>query len=267
MRIWYRRLIWLLAIYAFQRLLFFYFNAAALNSVPIGTLLWSLSEGLRFDLCAIATINTPILALHYSFYLITSSLKAPPNAKWRTARLGNQVIGLIFLAANIPMIAFGIIDSRMFAFTGRRFTLDLLAIAGDIQEQSLGILVQYWPLTLISFAAIGLFSWKTMQIDHIQSIKPSGKKEVYRVMLTSALALLLIRGGWQTKPLSPAHAYAYQPAALANMVLNSSMTIMRTPSGSSLKPVKDFASMADVRKILDVPAMANLSQKVKTLSY
>ena len=152
------------------------------------------------------------------------------------------------------MIAFGIIDSRMFAFTGRRFTLDLLAIAGDIQEQSLGILVQYWPLTLISFAVIGLFSWKTMQTDHIQSIKPSGKNEVYRVMLTCAFALLLIRGGWQTKPLSPAHAYAYQPAALANMVLNSSMTIMRTPSGSSLKPVKDFASMADVRKILDVPS-------------
>jgi hypothetical protein len=252
MTIWYRRLFWLIGIYSFQRLLFVFFNFESLKTVSGSAWLWAFLDGLRFDLCTIATINTPIIAAHYSLeYLIWWRKPAADKAE-KSNQLLNRMIGVIFFATNIPLIIFGIIDSRMFMFTGRRSTLDLFAIMGDVQEQAFGIMLDYWQLTFLTIGIVVAMGWQTWGEDF--GHRPGrARSNDYRVaLLWSVLAALLIRGGWQTKPLSPAHAYSHQPVTLANAVLNSGITVLRTPSAQTLKPFHDFANMDDVRQVLKI---------------
>jgi hypothetical protein len=66
MNIWSRRFFWLLAAYTLQRALFFAINYQTLDQIPALTLLQALWEGVRFDLCVIATVNVPLIAAHLS---------------------------------------------------------------------------------------------------------------------------------------------------------------------------------------------------------
>ena len=252
MKIWRRRLYWLIAIYTLQRFLFVYFNFDALRTVPLTGWLLALLDGLRFDLCTIATINTPIIAFHYGMGLLLR--RRHPNIKStdNSFRLLSRLIGTIFFATNMPLIIFGIIDSRMFTFTGRRSTLDLFAIMADVQEQALGVMLDYWPLTALSLGLVVTMGWYTWQRDLSQTPWKANRKERVYLLVWAVVAALLIRGGWQTKPLSPAHAYSHQPVALANAVLNSGITFLRTPWAQNLKPYHDFASMDEVREVLHV---------------
>jgi uncharacterized sulfatase len=152
----------------------------------------------------------------------------------------------------MPLIIFGIIDSRMYAFTGRRSSLDLFAIMADVQDQAVGVMLDYWPLTALSLGLVVTMGWNTWQKDFSQSPWKTNRKERVNLVLWALLAALLIRGGWQTKPLSPAHAYSHQPVALANAVLNSGITFLRTPWAQNLKAYHDFASMDEVREVLHV---------------
>ena len=62
--------------------------------------------------------------------------------------------------------------------------------------------------------------------------------------------VLMIRGGLHTKPIAPAHALSWQPAALADIVLNSGMTVLRTPPSAHIPRYSDFATITDVRNTL-----------------
>jgi uncharacterized sulfatase len=247
MGIWFRRFGWLIMAYTLQRVLFYAFNAQGFAGIPSRTLSLAFLDGVRFDLCAIATVNTPLLVLHAFRHnpLIPGS--------WTHAKTYlDQFVGAIFMLANIPLIVFGIVDSRLFSFTGRRISPETFAIAGDIQGQSLGILMQYWYLTIPGLGLITMFALATWQWHSDDPpVASSMKSNVTKWAIVMAAAFLAIRGGLQTKPLAPAHAYRWQPAALANFVLNSAITTLRTPSSATVRRLNDFADMAEVRRVLD----------------
>jgi len=247
MRVWYRRFAWLIAAYAFQRILFIYFNYRHLQTVQLSTLLLAIADGIRFDLCIIATVNIPILALH-----VTTQLPVFRNAKQGSSSPTwmDHSVSVLFLLANIPLIGSGIIDSRLFGFTGRRMSPDFLAIAGDIQSQGASVLFQYWYLTLIGLVAVGIFAKLTWQVAADGQPTAHLRRKNTKLLGLALVGLVLIRGGWQTKPLAPAHAYGYQPAALANMVLNTGMTVLRSPPTETIKPLTDFPNMQVVRNAL-----------------
>ena len=252
MKIWYRRLTWLIGIYALQRILFIFFNLNALKAVPPAEWAVALIDGLRFDLCTIATVNTPIITLHYGLELVLRQ-RYPEQINFeRINRLLNRFIGTTFFLLNVPLIVFGIIDSRMFTFTGRRSSLDLFSIMDDVKEQAAGVVLDHWPLTLLTIGIIVLMGWHTWQTNFSQTPRKPLRRDLSKVLLWGILAGLFIRGGWQTKPLSPAHAYSHQPVALANAVLNSGITLLRTPSSQTLKPYGDFVDMGEVRQVLEI---------------
>ena len=252
MAIWYRRIFCLLAAYAFQRILFFGFNYTALAEVHTLTLLLSVLDGIRFDLCVIATVNLPLMAMH--------GLRFSPVMN-RSSKWIDNAVSTLFLLSNIPLIIFGIVDSRLFSFTGRRISPDMFAIGGDIKGQSLGILIQYWFITIPGLIAVVAFSVFTWQKNHSNSRLDLAwlKQRSLMILVTSLLGFLLIRGGWQTKPLAPAHAYSWQPSALANMVLNSGMTVLRTPPATAIHRYNDFDSMEK--------AQAQLSPSPKEMDH
>ena len=98
MAIWYRRIFCLLAAYAFQRILFFGFNYTALAEVHTLTLLLSVLDGIRFDLCVIATVNLPLMAMH--------GLRFSPVMN-RSSKWIDNAVSTLFLLSNIPLIIFG----------------------------------------------------------------------------------------------------------------------------------------------------------------
>jgi phosphoglycerol transferase MdoB-like AlkP superfamily enzyme len=247
MTIWTRRFFWLLAAYLVQRALFFSMNELSLSTVPAMTLLAAMVDGVRFDLCVIATINVPLLVIHL---IVESGINSTAFVSFRKKIA--DAINLLFVASNLPLIIFGFADSKLYSFTGRRITLDTFAISGDIKSQSLGILLQYWPLTLAGFVFSACFIWQTWQ-RHSETFAldfPSRKTTVLRYWIFAILAFLAIRGGWQTKPLAPAHAYHWQPVQLSNFVLNSGFTFLRSPSSKAPKRFHDFEDMEALKKSL-----------------
>jgi phosphoglycerol transferase MdoB-like AlkP superfamily enzyme len=229
--------------YALQRGLFIGFNFSALQAVPASSMMLAILDGFRFDLCVIATLNVPLILLH-QFRVF---LPAKTFARWL-----DHLVWAMFLILNLPMIVIGVVDSRLFSFTGRRISPEFFSIIGDIKHQTLGILTQFWYLSLPGYLALILFSWATWQknINNNPSTKfdpRTLRKNWPAATALLATAFLLIRGGWQTKPLAPAHAYNWQPAALANMVLNSGMTLLRTPASAKVSRLDFFPTMADVR--------------------
>ena len=247
MNIWSRRFFWLFAAYTLQRALFFAINYQTLDQIPALILLQALWEGVRFDLCVIATVNVPLLAAHLSGESVATHLNLD---RYRT-RL-SDLISLVFLLVNIPLIVFGIVDSQLFAFTGRRISLETFAIGGDIKSQSLSILIQYWPLTLSGLMFLGLFAWQTIQrrSETFSLDFPTRRRTIINFWIFAAASFLAIRGGWQTKPLAPAHAYQWQPAPLANFVLNSGITLLRSPSSRAPRKFNDFKDMNEIRQIV-----------------
>jgi phosphoglycerol transferase MdoB-like AlkP superfamily enzyme len=249
MAIWVRRFFWLIVAYTIQRVLFYLFNAQGFIGIPNRTLSLAFLDGIRFDLCAIATINTPIIVIHS--FRNTSWLK---HGTTKAKKYLDGFVGALFMLVNIPFIVFGIVDSRLFSFTGRRISPETFAIAGDIKGQSYGILMQYWHLTVPGLMLIAAFAWITWQRETGEFSTPhstkASKSKVIKWFAIMIAAFLAIRGGLQTKPLAPAHAYRWQPVALANFVLNSAITTLRTPSSATIKRRLDFPSMAEVRKQL-----------------
>ena len=241
-RIWTKRLSSLVIIYYVQRVLYLAFNLGALTSVLWPDKIWSFVVGLRFDLAAIMTLNVPLIAMHGA-----RNLPIPPESR----RLIDRAISVLFVLVNVPFIAAGVADAQLYTFTGRRMTLDYFAIVGDIKMQGVGLLMQYWPLTLTGCGLVAAMTWWSWQNDHTPDSLPrsySGALAI-KTLLGIVAIFLMIRGGWQHKPLAPAHAFMYQPAAHSNLVLNSAITLLRTPPSEAPQHFHDFASMDEIRKI------------------
>ena len=256
MNLWHRRIVALIAAYTLQRMLFIGFNLPSLEAVPDSIWLLAMMDGLRFDLCIIATLNIPLMVLHGMRRFAPSTV----GKVWI-----DRFVSLSFLVVNLPIIFFGIVDSRLFSFTGRRISPAFFSIVSDLKGQTFGVLLQFWYLSLPAFLATAFFCWLTWQrktgdfpdLDSeqpLKSIKQTTRLKIKKnwppITAFVAIGFLLIRGGWQTKPLGPAHAYIWQPIALANMVLNSGMTILRSPASSKVVRDHFFATLPEVRAIL-----------------
>lgn len=244
MRIWLRRLIVLVISFELLRLLFWWLNSLALASVSLNEKLLSLILGLRYDFAVIATINVPLMALH------SIRLLRMPD---RYRNFIDHAIGFLFVIVNLPLIAAGVVDAKIFAFTGRRMTLDFFAMGTDIQRQGLAILLQYWMLTVAGLSLCGALIYVCWQRDHYRDTIVAGRTKGHhflRGFLFIAVSFLAIRGGVQTKPLVPAHAYSYQPAIYANLILNSGITLLRTPPSTPPKRYTDFPDETATRRAL-----------------
>ena len=253
-RIWFRRLSLLIIGYELLRLLFWALNAHALAAVPTEDKVLSLIIGLRFDLAAIATLNGPLVLIHS-----LRMLRIP-----QAFRNGlDHLISALFIIANIPLLVIGIGDAQVFSFTGRRTTPDFFGIGGDLQRQASALILQYWYLTVFGLILCGLIVFITWQKDHRQDVllKQHLKRYAFATFFFLASAFLAVRGGIQSKPLVPAHAYVHQPAIYANLILNSSITMLRTPPSDTPKQFKDFPDLESMRAAL-IPSKTDMHTQI-----
>lgn len=262
--VWLRRFWVASAAYMFLRILFLLFSWNSLKDIYWAEFVSAFIQGLRFDLAAIVTLNAPLILMHVALLWIQdSSLVSSPSASRRWGMFADRFIFVLFCIVNIPFLVIGTADTLLFTFTGRRTTPDFFGIAGDIRQQGISIILQYWWLSLLGVIVCMVFISASWIITPRAKLRVGGTKGWFVFLCFVAGSVLLARGGFQRKPLVPAHAYVFQPPVLANLVLNSTITMLRSPPSAAPVRFYDFSDMQSVRRILTPdPSLEGMPERV-----
>ncbi|MCB0350627.1 MAG: sulfatase-like hydrolase/transferase, partial [Bdellovibrionales bacterium] len=231
------RFLSLVFIYFLIRVFYQVYNHASFESVPLGDLFAVYLSGTRFDISAILKLN----AIFFVIWLI-------PHPAIHSG-LFAKILNVLFLSLNIVFIFAGAADAELIHFSGQRLTLNYFAIAGDIENQ-IGQLIQYyWLPTLITCTIAALFVWIPVKSPtEFQPINSSPLRLLTLFLFTFFIALG-VRGGFQNKPLRPAHAFTYSNAELGQLALNSTFTILQS-SGKKAQNKISFMPESEVEKHL-----------------
>ncbi len=214
-----RRFLLLFGVYFLLRLLFLFCNHGIFSGVGFGRIGQAFFYGLRFDLSALVAINFP--------FIVLSLLPRGPEPK----PVYERFLKAVFLILNIPFLVINVADLEFFKFTGRRFTYQLLGLAGDAGVKWTTLALTYWPLVLLGLFLIALLALLYGKTSGSRS--PTAKPIrvwlwALNLVLIFPLAILAFRGGLQWRPISPARAMALNHAGLAQLALNSSFTVLKS---------------------------------------
>jgi phosphoglycerol transferase MdoB-like AlkP superfamily enzyme len=245
----------LLLAYAIFRGLFYAFNYDEIGAVSRAEWGQALQGGLRFDLSAIAFINSLWILL----MLIFSGHK--PGKVWR------RVIEWAFWLPNIVAILFEVSDWVYFRFNRKRATIeifDLIFTKGDFVSILPGYIVSYWYVPLLATVLIGLLWYGHRKINRVIGAqydlfeqlrfpKLKGKKyfgtKLVMIALTAGLVVLAMRGGTQLVPVNARNAISYLPVEKIGLVLNTPFSIITSAESSRLKEY-EFMSAKEADKLI-----------------
>lgn len=229
------QLLTLFGLYATLRVLFFFVNRPLFLKASPGEVIWSFVEGIRFDLAAIAMLNVAIITLHL----------IPLGRISRTLERGKAfVLGLGFTLVNGFALSLNVVDLEYFKFTGKRTTADGFLLARDIGDQTAQIALYYWYFSLLILAIYAVLAWVAYR-----TYRQSDKTNPAWILFFILFGALAIRGGWQSKPLIPATAFASSPE-LGPVVLNTTFTILKSSDKSPVSELKDL-SPDEVKTIIN----------------
>lgn len=242
-----QRLCWLLPIYFLLRALFLLFNIETMSSQSLESLAWAFVHGIRFDLYAIAWINLPFILFWLAAPRSWQAQKSVENATW-----------IAFVLMNFFFIGFNIADFEFYKFSGKRITMDIFFLSGDIRNQSWEMLTYYWYLPLIGLSLMTLLAWKYRFWPKERERAEEGVASGGKIFMSSSLWIfifilclfLALRGGWQLKPIRPVQAYEAGSSELGALTLNTSFTLLRSKKPGQIQPKNFFATDGKAREIL-----------------
>jgi phosphoglycerol transferase MdoB-like AlkP superfamily enzyme len=236
-----RRVGLVLALYLCLRGLFFACNYHRFSAFSARQIATAFLQGIRFDLAAVAAIN-----LLFTLLTFLPRRLGPAPARERLTKT-------VFLALNTPFLVINIIDLEYFQFIGRRSTLELFALAGDVSVPLLTVVRYYWPLVLLSlalFAALFFLYGKTPAPAPMAARRATLQSWLLSLLCAIAFSIIAIRGGLQMKPLAPAQAMPAAPGDLGQLALNSSFTVLKSYNQKRLSRVHYFSSRSDLLRFL-----------------
>ena len=164
---------------------------------------------------------------------------------------------VLYLLANVFMIAVNLIDAGYYRFSFKRLTADItryLGVGGDFNELIPQFLRDYWHIvTVFICLLIVLFTINTFLN---KKLKPHKEKFSKFLILKRSIAfivavpllILFQRGGVQTRPLGLMHASQYTTTQNTALVLNTPFTLYRTFGKPSLEK-KDFYDENELKTI------------------
>ena len=242
-----RRILLLLEIYFFCRLLFLLFNFSYFSTVDIITILKSFIYGIRYDITAIFISNIVFISLHllpFPFFYRKSYQK---------------FLKLLFFLVNVPFILLNCIDFGLFQFTGKRSGSEIFKImsfGNDLINTLPKMIADFWYLLLIFiiltfilnkiYPALKTFKESKTEKKHLIIDSFGGK--IILFILFSTLAVIGFRGGIQYKPLNILSASRYGTGKTTALILNTPFTILKTFGKQTLDEMH-WMSNEDARKL------------------
>ncbi len=191
--------------------------------------------GLRFDLAAICLLNLVPLGF---------ALKSNPDS------ILLKLERVVFVT--ICMLTFGVCftDYELFLFMGKRLSVDIFAVTGDIVEQFPQIALYYWYFPLAAIAmGVSLYFF-----DHkcfpLQDRKVSLLNQIMAGVLSVALAFVGVRGGVQNKSINVQTAFVQGKNELGHLVLNTPYHFLRTLKSKRIQQLTYFTQDADAKRVV-----------------
>lgn len=235
----------LILFYSLLRIVFLLYNSP---HFPEARLLHFLA-GIRFDLSAIAYLNLP--------WLLIALLPFPFFQKkgWLAG------CNIYYVTANSIALLAGFVDIGYFPYVSKRLTADIFSYLGHGQFDFKALLPLFltqfaWMIPLLA-AMVALMIWicrknrrlaeKETEATHRTTSQIVYQSGSYAGILL--LALTLMRGGWQLRPLSIISAGAYATPQYMPLVLNSPFTLLRTIGKETIPSFGYFPGLDDAERI------------------
>jgi phosphoglycerol transferase MdoB-like AlkP superfamily enzyme len=232
-----RRFFWLLAAYTISRFVFLFWNWSTFSSDTFSELAVTFLHGLRFDTSAILFMNLPLLVL----WLVPS--------QWFEKRWMRALDVSLFCAINLLGLAVNFVDVEFVNFIGKRSSLDLFFLAGDIERHSLSILMTYWYF-VVGFVALGIvIAWFYPKFPEHPKHESWLPAVVWRLGF-AFLAFTGMRGGYQFRPLSPMHAYFSSKHELGLLALNTPFNMIKSYGKGKFDHLHFFDSQKEMIRTL-----------------
>lgn len=232
--------------YALARFFFFRFNHRSLEIYSTQELFNAFALGVRFDAWVVAITMLPL------FFLEIAAWKKRTPYLVRFA----SIFSTFVFSIHCVFFFFEISDCEYFRFTGRRTSLGILKISTDAFQQSRQLLLNFWHIPLITmFFITGLFwLWrKTRALGTEEELPISIKRIFWTVLAGVLLGVLALRGGFQRKPIAPAHAMQLGHPQLAALALSTSFQLTHSFESQTLRPIRFFEDENEANKLLEVP--------------
>ncbi len=235
----FKRLLWVLLIYFFLRLLFLIFNFKDFSGHSFGNIASCFLEGIRFDLSGIFLSNI--------LYILFSQI-------FQNVVIFQKILKYLYFISNSLFFLINIIDLDYYKFIGRRSTFQLIGIAGDIGDQAFSLLAGYMHLIVI---------WLIISLIFVRFAPKTQKEDLRKWNVISRVSYLLFvflisilayRGGWQTKLLRINQAFGLNDNALGNLTLNSTFSLLTT-LGKKTLPSYDWFTDQELAGIIKTPVI------------
>ena len=236
----------LLCLYSLTRALFFYYNRKVLESFSSGEIFGAFALGFRFDAWVVSATMLPL------FFLEVWNWKSRSLVSQRVTRGFSAFV----FALHSVFIFLELADTQYFRFTGRRTTLAILGLSSDGIQQSLQLLKNFWIVPVATLLLMSMLAWvwsKSRKLGGSTTV-PVRRAHVINVLLAGiVVGVLGLRGGFQTKPIAPAHAMLLGQSQLAALALSTSFQVTHSAENRHLKLQTFFNDEQQARRILEVP--------------
>ncbi|MFN5415536.1 MAG: hypothetical protein ACK5B9_00660 [Flavobacteriia bacterium] len=193
-----------------------------------------------FDLVTICLLGVPFIVLSVVPF------------DFRNQKFYQFGLKFLFYVILILFIALNLIDVEYFSYTQKRSTIDLFTIisaGNDFMQQLTSFFKDFWMLLIFMLGFLILTRFLNKRIQ-IKAEKHSFLKEVLIFVLVFGLTILIGRGGFVLKPISPIDAARYTRVENAALVLNTPFTMVKSFNKGGLEE-KNFMSLAEEKKLFN----------------
>lgn len=224
------RLFFLLISLQICRVIFYIFNHSNFGEVGLSDLFAS----IYFDSVTIALLGIPFIFISLLYRLLNKST------------VYQKLLFFFFHITHFLLIAFNLMDIVYFSYTSKRSTMDLfsmLAAGNDFGQQLSSFFNDFWFLLIFAFILIVLvhYLYKKSNKHTLKIEKVSGIKIGITYAILIAFVIIMGRGGFGLKPVSPIDASQYTRVENSALVLNTAFTLLKSYDKSSLEEKKYFS--------------------------
>lgn len=233
----FKRLFFAFLLFLISRVLFYFYNLKYFSVAKFSETILAFFIGLRFD------IATTLMA---NLIFILFSLIPIRNPRY------HLFLKILFVIFNSIFLGLIIVDFEFFAFNGKKLTLDIFFIAGDIGGQFFQVIFYYWYLSLLTIATMGIL-WRyypRRKKEYLFEMPMKFYKSIPISFLIFLFTAIGIRGGLQMRSISAKDAFIFESYELGNFALNSAYTFARSLSQKGLEYEDYFKNREEVKKKL-----------------
>lgn len=230
-----KRLLFAFTLFVLSRIGFYFYNFDYFQGAALSETLWAFVVGLRFDLAT---------ALIANLFFILGSL-IPFRSLWY-----KKLLKIVFVVSNTVYLGFIMGDYEFFNFNGKKLTYDLFLMGGEVQDQSLQLILNYWYLSA-PVVALALLMWFLYpRANAGGGNKLAWYKSVSISLLLFVLTGIGIRGGLQLRSISPKQAFVFKNYELGNFALNSAYTLVRSFGAEGAEVIRFYSSDTEALDII-----------------